>query len=354
MTRPRLLAVSHDFSLTGAPIALFNVLSGLKSDFDILVVSHSDGPLRAELQSAGINAQVAPNILGDLNVSAALLPSFDVLFANTLNTCVSIHAAHRLGKPSLWYIHEGHFGLHFLETYKPVMPAAFQVVSRVVLLCQFSRDLYAPWLANTAVDIVPLGVPDQELPPPPPADRGIQVLQIGSFEPRKAQDVALAAFRTLNDNRFVLHFVGRILDHNYQFQVVNHFADVRQVRYWSSVPKEQALNIIGDCDVMIVPSRDEVTPLVILEGMALARPIIATRICGIPEMIEDGVNGFLFENENYRQLADLLKRVGPDVELRRKVGLQAREFQRQHRSLKQCSDRFGQILHELVERKQSA
>jgi len=348
MTRPRLLAVSHDFTLTGAPIALFNVLLGLKAAYDIQVVSQTDGPLRGELLGAGIDAQVVPNVLNDVNISAGLLASFDLLFANTLNTYFPIHAAHRLGKPSIWYIHEGHFGLHFLQRYQPFMPAAFQLVSRVIMLCQFARDLYAPWLANTPADIVPLGVRNQELPPPPAPDRALQVLQIGSFEPRKGQDIALAAFRALNDDRFVLHFVGNVLDQQYRYQVASHFADVRQVRYWSAVPKEDAAAIIGDCDILIVPSRDEVTPLVILEAMALARPIIAARVCGIPEMIEDGVTGFLFEKENHQQLADLLKRLGPDPELRRNVGLQAREFQRRHRTLEQCSARFDQIFRELL------
>jgi glycosyltransferase involved in cell wall biosynthesis len=349
MTRPKLLAASHDFSLTGAPIALFNVLNGLKAGYDIQVVSQTEGPLRGELHRAGIDAQVIPNVLNDINICESVLASFDLLFANTLNCCLPIHAAHHLGKPSIWYIHEGHFGVHFLQRYQPVMPQAFELVSKVIVLCQFSRDLYEPWLGNTPVEIVPLGVQNQDLPPTPPTDRGIQVLQIGSFEHRKGQDIALAAFRMLNDDRFVLHFIGNVLDQNYRYQVVNHFADVRNVRYWSVVPKEDALRLIGDCDVLIQPSRDEVTPLVILEAMALARAVIASRVCGVPEMIEDDVTGFLFDKENVQQLAELLRRVGPDEELRRKVGLQAREFQRQHRTLEQCSARFDRILRDLLE-----
>jgi glycosyltransferase involved in cell wall biosynthesis len=349
MTRPRLLAVSHDFTLTGAPIVLFNALQGLKTNYDITVVSKADGELRKELQRADIQTEIVANVLSDLNVTTNLLDNFDVLFANTLNTYFSIHAAHRSSKPSIWYIHEGHFGLQFLKTYAPAMEQAFPLASRVVMPCQFAHDLYAEWLGTRPAEIVPYGVHDQDLPTPQPPDRRVQLLQIGSFESRKAQDIALAAFRILNDDRFVLHFVGHVMDQNYRYRVHREFIDVPNIRYWSGAPREHALSLIGDCDVLIVPSRDEVTPLVILEAMSLGRPIIASRVCGIPEMIEDGVTGFLFEKDNSQQLADLLRRVGLDAELRQKVGLEAREFQRQHRNVEDFSARFDQILRELLE-----
>jgi O-antigen biosynthesis protein len=349
MTRPRLLAFSHDYTLTGAPIALFNALVGLKSGFDILVLSQTDGPLRKALLDAGINAQAIPNVLSDSNVSAGLLDSYDAVLCNTLLTCLPIHAAHRLGKPSVWYIHEGHWGPNFfMDRYKPAMPGAFPLVSRVAVPCQFARELYASWLADKPVDIVPYGVPTQDLPPPPANNQSIHVLQLGSFEARKGQDLALAAFRILNDDQFILHFVGNIQDQNYRQQVVSHFADVRQVRYWDSIPKEQTAAIIADCDMLIVPSRDEVTPMVILEAMALGKPVIAARICGIPEMIEDGKTGFLFEMDNVQELANLMTRLGRDPDLRRQVGSQGRDFQRQHRTVEQCSKRFDEILHELL------
>jgi O-antigen biosynthesis protein len=350
MTRPKLLVFSHDYTLTGAPIALFNALIGLKSTFEILVLSQTDGPLRTALMDAGIRAEAVPNVLADSKVSARVMESQDIVICNTLLTCVPIHAAHQLGKPSLWYIHEGHWGPNFfMERYKPAMPGAFPLVSRVAVPCQFARDLYASRLADKPVDIVPYGVPNQERPPPPAKVENIHVLQLGSFEARKGQDLALSAFRGLNDDRFLLHFVGNIQDPNYRQQVVSHFADVRQVRYWDSIPKEQTAAIIVDCDMLIVPSRDEVTPMVILEAMALGKPVIAARICGIPEMIEEGKTGFLFEKDNVDQLRNLIVRLGRDPDLRRQVGNQGREFQRQHRTLEQCSARFDKILHELLD-----
>ena len=347
MTRPRLLVVSHDYSLTGAPIALFNALPGLKGSYDIQVVSQQDGPLRENLINCGIPAQLVPDVLSNAQVAAGLLASFDLLLTNTLLSCVPIYAAHHHNKPSLWYIHEGKVGFQLMERCKPVMAGAFPLVRRVVVPCRFSRELYTPLLGNKPVDIVPYGVPNQELPPPPPYGP-IQVLQMGSIEVRKGQDIALAAFRLLNDDRFKLHLVGQTLDHGYQQQVMSHFADVRQVRYWGGVSKEHATTLMADCDLLIVPSRDEVTPVVILEAMAVGKTVIASRICGIPEMIEDTQTGFLFESENAKQLAELIRRLGDDPKLRRQVGLRGREYQRQQRTLEQCSARLDPIIREML------
>ena len=69
-------------------------------------------------------------------------------------------------------------------------------------------------------------------------------------------------------------------------------------------------------DIHILPSRAESQPLVILEAMALQVPVISTRIDGIPEMIEDGVNGFLFTPDEPRELARQVMRLYQDEGLR--------------------------------------
>src|SRR5579862_7526897 len=102
MTRPRLLVVTHDYTLTGAPIALFNAVARLTTAFDIHVVSQTDGALRRAFLDAGIDAQVVPSVISDANVSAGIVGSYDMVLCNTLVSCVPIYSAHRLKKPSLW------------------------------------------------------------------------------------------------------------------------------------------------------------------------------------------------------------------------------------------------------------
>jgi glycosyltransferase involved in cell wall biosynthesis/SAM-dependent methyltransferase len=56
---------------------------------------------------------------------------------------------------------------------------------------------------------------------------------------------------------------------------------------------EDALPWLGSCDVLVVPSQLDGRPMVVLEALALGVPVIASRVGGLPELIEDGVSGFL-------------------------------------------------------------
>ncbi|MDP2654701.1 MAG: glycosyltransferase [Candidatus Omnitrophota bacterium] len=78
--------------------------------------------------------------------------------------------------------------------------------------------------------------------------------------------------------------------------------------------------ILPLADVCVLPSLSEGMSNSILEYMAAGKPVVATRVGGNPELIEDGVNGILVEKENVPQLADALFRLLQDPSLRREMG----------------------------------
>jgi glycosyltransferase involved in cell wall biosynthesis len=64
-----------------------------------------------------------------------------------------------------------------------------------------------------------------------------------------------------------------------------------------------------DNHVLVVPSRYEGLPLAIVEAMLCGRPIVATNVAGIPEVVEDGVSGFLADAPTLTSIASALKRL---------------------------------------------
>jgi glycosyltransferase involved in cell wall biosynthesis len=70
----------------------------------------------------------------------------------------------------------------------------------------------------------------------------------------------------------------------------------------------------------------ETFPMSFLEAMAMARPLVATRVGGVPEMIEEGGNGYLVEKRDARGLADALVRVVGDRAVAREMGRRSREI----------------------------
>ncbi len=93
-----------------------------------------------------------------------------------------------------------------------------------------------------------------------------------------------------------------------------------------SLPQEEVLEKLRDCDVFALPcivdrnGASDVFPTVILEAMASARPVVSTRLAGVPEAVVDGETGLLTDPGDERALADALERLLKSPELRRTLG----------------------------------
>ncbi|MFC4991793.1 glycosyltransferase family 4 protein [Rubritalea tangerina] len=87
-------------------------------------------------------------------------------------------------------------------------------------------------------------------------------------------------------------------------------------------------NDVGDLmksiDILLVPSLNEGTPLVINEAMAASVPVVGSRAGGIPEVVVDGETGYLFDGDDTQQLAKCIIELSKDCQLRQKMGTEGR------------------------------
>ncbi|MFH1780760.1 MAG: glycosyltransferase family 4 protein [Candidatus Nealsonbacteria bacterium] len=81
-----------------------------------------------------------------------------------------------------------------------------------------------------------------------------------------------------------------------------------------------------NCYCLVVPSITEGLPRVILEAMALSKPVIASRVGGIPDLVKDGENGFLFEVGAVRELAEKLRILLNNQSMAVEMGKRGREL----------------------------
>lgn len=85
-------------------------------------------------------------------------------------------------------------------------------------------------------------------------------------------------------------------------------------------------NKMKNCYCLVLPSITEGLPRVIMEAMALAKPVVASRVGGVPDLVQDGQNGFLFEVGNAADLSDKLRVLLSDRDLAVKMGKNGKEF----------------------------
>ncbi|HEY3119415.1 MAG TPA: glycosyltransferase family 4 protein [Vicinamibacteria bacterium] len=102
------------------------------------------------------------------------------------------------------------------------------------------------------------------------------------------------------------------------------------VRFTGNLDRQEVARALGAADVVAVPSvvdrggNVDGLPNVVLEALAAGRPVVASRVAGIPDVIEDGVNGLLVPPADATALAGALRRLAEDPTTRARLGCAAR------------------------------
>lgn len=155
--------------------------------------------------------------------------------------------------------------------------------------------------------VVRCGLLFDELPAPRPvAERAPIIICVGRLSPEKGQAGLIAAFASLSGDRpdLRLHLVGDGPDRARLDQLVAELGLGQAVRFLGRLSEADTLTALGDARLLILPSFLEGLPIVLMEAAALSIPAIASRIAGVPELVEDGVSGTLFTPGNWDELAE--------------------------------------------------
>jgi glycosyltransferase involved in cell wall biosynthesis len=106
-------------------------------------------------------------------------------------------------------------------------------------------------------------------------------------------------------------------------------------------------DVLAALDVAVCCSEREGSPLAVLESMAAARPIVATSVGGIPQLVRDGREALLVPPRDPVALADALSRLLSDPGLRAELGHNARERQQLEFDIRSMVRSFEQLYEEL-------
>ena len=101
-------------------------------------------------------------------------------------------------------------------------------------------------------------------------------------------------------------------------------------------------------DAFLLPSANEGTPVVAIEALAARRPVVATRVGGVPDVVRDGVDGFLFERGDVEGFVGGLARLAEDPGLRRRLGEAGREHVLPRYRVSRLIDDVDRLYRELL------
>jgi len=106
--------------------------------------------------------------------------------------------------------------------------------------------------------------------------------------------------------------------------------------------RSDAARLLAGLDVLVVPSRSDGSPLVVCEAMAAGVPVVASRVGGLPDLVEDGGSGLLVRPGEAEDLARALVSLLLDPEAARRLGARGRTLAAT-RSHERLVDRMTQV-----------
>jgi glycogen(starch) synthase len=178
-----------------------------------------------------------------------------------------------------------------------------------------------------------------------------RLLCLGRLIPRKGFDVALAAFAAIA-GRFPSARMLVAGDGPARTTLENQAAelglrDLVDFVGWTA-PKNVAA-LINTATLVVMPSRREPFGLVALEAAQMARPIVATRVGGLTEVVEHEQTGLLVENENANELADAMAMLLERPGIATRMGQTARSRAIERFSWTRCVDAYDTIYRKLIQ-----
>jgi glycosyltransferase-like protein len=154
------------------------------------------------------------------------------------------------------------------------------------------------------------------------------ILFVGGLEPRKGLEYLVHAMETVVEKLPEARLIAvaktgfRGTDEWEWFRTLgDRLGLVGHLDFHESVSQDKLLELYSECDVLALPSKTEGWGLSLMEAMACGKPVVASRVGGVPELVRDGIDGILVEPGDVRGLAEALIRLLKDSSLRREMGL---------------------------------
>jgi glycosyltransferase involved in cell wall biosynthesis len=221
--------------------------------------------------------------------------------------------------------------------------ASIRRAAHVFCPSEFLRTIVLTWgVPPGRVSVLPNAAPS--VPALPSRDElrrslgfaGPTLVFVGRLTPAKALNVAFSALDELEDVALVVVGDG-------EERAALEAAAGSRVRFVGSVPREGALEFMAAADAVLLTSDWENFPHALVEALAVGTPVIATRVGGVPEIVEDGVNGLLVPPGDPAAVAGAVRRFFADAELRTRLRDAAAPSVRRF-SLESVIDRLEQTL----------
>lgn len=302
---------------------------------------------------------IVPNVLTQAAKVASVLRDIKPDVVNS-HSCVATEAAAMAGCKVVHTVHgvihnevkylRGKDGLA-TRLYSFIERKAMNKADAVISVAQYGLDAYARCI-NCPTETI--GVPIEDMfAQVSPLISSKSIVFAGGISRRKNLSALVKAMPSVicKHPDAVLYVCGGVNDRRYKHDLdtfirANGISDV--VRFLGVVDRQELAGLLERSVALVLPSYQETSPGVICQAMAAGRVPVASFTGGIPEMIEDGVTGFLVDADDSETLAGRIIKLMDEPDMARRMGSAAKEVAKERYDRHKVADRIIDICSSLV------
>lgn len=346
-----ILLLSTDLLCIGGPAkVLFSAGRILKKrGYSVLFASMTDGELRDEIEDAGIPVIVDANLQVDTMEEVGWIQGFGLLICNTINFYVFL-SKRDCHLPVVWWLHDSAFFYGGVNGER--LRSIPQDHLKIVSVGDVPRKAMHELMPQFEIGNLLYGTKDKE-------DEDIKFIEqkdlspkvcfavIGYVEKRKGQDILVEAVRQLAVHireRMQVYIIGKDAS-VMAADIRQEIEDIPEITMTGALDAEEFDKIFNRIDILVCPSREDPMPAAVTEAIRSRIPCIVSEAVGTADYIHDGVEGWLFQNENASELAEKLKWCVEHESRIEEIGRNARGVYEKYFSM----EAFENSLIELVE-----
>ena len=381
--------INYDSSFTGGPRVACNFAEALdRAEFSPVFMTNRISPLTEQLQARGDSFHIVPQpeVIGDRDgdvFGLGLLPKFKALLAvlrynrevarlvkqerldclwvrNIKGVLLTALAAKRSRVPLIWDIgmeKKSQGLMYLLHLWGIALADKVVVEADCVPDGIFTRG--QRWLLRNKLVCIRSGIPrdralalERRAAPAWREGEPFRILSVASLNDRKNQLLLLKAVLQLRQEFPFLRvrLVGPLGDEAYVQRIQ---AFIREHGLETTVEllgwREDVVDLMHGSHLFAITSRTEGVPYAVMEAMHAGLPIVSTAVGGVPDVIDDGINGWTVADDDAAALTAALKRIVRAPNERKAVVARAYECVAKRYNVKQWMASYQAFIKGLVE-----
>jgi glycosyltransferase involved in cell wall biosynthesis len=291
-----------------------------------------------------------------------LKEKIDVIQCHSIRSYITVGLAAKLTRrPCFWYV-KGDLENPFIDR------IGYAMADRILFQCETTKNRKYPELVkkyNNKIRIIGNGIDLEEVDNVLQNNhsalqkelhidkKNINILCTAQLCPRKGVDYLIKAMAKVRREapNTVLYLLGDHCIESYKTYKTKLDAIVQSEQLENVVFlgwRSDALEVLSLMDIFVLPTIGEGVPKSIIEAMAMGKPVIATNVGGIPELVRHGETGFMLKPADSESLAEAIISLAKDNKLRNKFGAKAERIASKEYSIRDNIAGLEKLYQELI------